>query len=435
MQRVLATDGEQRSTLAVVRSLGASGYEVHVTSLGGRSLAGASRFCASDRAMPDPMVDAAGYADAVAVLLETLDIDVLIPMTDVAAVALLPLRSRCPDTVIPFPEQAAWENASDKRRLLELAKGLGVPVPNQVVIERRDDDARPAIEWATGQGFPIVLKPHCSAVVDGRAVRKLGVSLAASAEEMQSKLASLPEIAFPVLVQQRIQGPGVGGFFLASHGEAIASFAHRRLREKPPTGGVSVLRESVAMAEQVLEHSTALLRELDWSGVAMVEFKQDATTGTYYLMEINGRFWGSLQLAIDAGVDFPPQLLDVFRGRLPAGEATATSPYALGVRSRWLWGDFDHLLWILRAPHGYRRRTPSLPSRLEALGRFLLPWTPGQRLEVLRISDPRPFLRESRGWFGSLRRRLPAYRSGRPHIDRSSRTSGRTPQSPFPTDR
>ncbi len=41
----------------------------------------------------------------------------------------------------------------------------------------------------------------------------------------------------------------------------------------------------------------------------MVEFKADARTGTPYLMEINGRFWGSLQLAIDAGVDFPAILV------------------------------------------------------------------------------------------------------------------------------
>ena len=405
MQRVLITDGEQRSTLAVVRSLGASGYEVHVTSVGGRSLAGASRFCASDRAVPDPMLDAAGYANGIAALLENLDADVLIPMTDASAVALLPLQSRCPETVIPFPERATWEAASDKRRLLDLAEGLGVPVPDQVVIERRADDHRPFIEWATGRGFPIVLKPHRSAVVDGGAVRTLGVSLAASAEEMRSKLASLPEIAFPVLVQERIHGPGVGGFFLARDGDVIASFAHRRLREKPPTGGVSVVRESVPLATEVLEQSTVLLRALGWSGVAMVEFKQDAETGTYYLMEINGRFWGSLQLAIDAGVDFPRELLDVFlNGRSSAGEAASRSSYELGVRSRWLWGDVDHLLWILRAPHGYRRRTPSLPSRLGALGSFLLPWTPGQRLEVLRISDPRPFLRESLEWFRSLRR-------------------------------
>ena len=130
----------------------------------------------------------------------------------------------------------------------------------------------------------------------------------------------------------------------------------------------------------------------------MVEFKQDAATGTPYLMEVNGRFWGSLQLAIDAGVDFPELLV-----RLASGESVEPpTGFRLGVRSRWLWGELDHLLWILRAPRGYRRENPDLPTRVAALARFLVPWRPGDRLEVLRFSDPKPFLRESVAWFRAL---------------------------------
>ena len=82
-----------------------------------------------------------------------------------------------------------------------------------------------------------------------------------------------------------------------------AVFAHRRLREKPPSGGVSVYRESVAPDPSLVARAAALLAGLGWRGVAMVEMKTDARTGTPYLMEVNGRFWGSLQLAVDAGVD------------------------------------------------------------------------------------------------------------------------------------
>jgi hypothetical protein len=251
-------------------------------------------------------------------------------------------------------------------------------------------------------------------------VKKLGVSIAHSREGMREQLQGYDAAAYPLLVQERIEGPGLGGFFLAVDGRVVSSFAHRRLREKPPTGGVSVLRESAPLAPDILQHSYALLRHFEWTGVAMIEFKQDARTGAPYLMEINGRFWGSLQLAIDSGVDFPRLLVDASTGarrreagvsalrtgeeaqpRTEPGEG-APAPYELGVRSRWLWGDVDHLLWILTAPRGYRDRNPDLPGRLRALGRFLLPWTPGQRLEVLRLDDPRPFLRESATWFRSL---------------------------------
>jgi len=69
-----------------------------------------------------------------------------------------------------------------------------------------------------------------------------------------------------------------------------------------------------------------------WHGVAMVEFKVSAD-GTPYLMEVNARFWGSLQLAIDAGVDFPWLLYQLATGR----DVESDDDYVTGVKSRWLW--------------------------------------------------------------------------------------------------
>ena len=47
------------------------------------------------------------------------------------------------------------------------------------------------------------------------------------------------------------------------------------------------------------------MRALRYTGVAMVEFKVNAKTGEFVLIEINGRFWGSLPLAVAAGANFP----------------------------------------------------------------------------------------------------------------------------------
>ena len=64
----------------------------------------------------------------------------------------------------------------------------------------------------------------------------------------------------------------------------------------------------------MIEASEKILGHVAWEGVAMVEFLV-ADDGTPYLMEVNTRFWGSLQLSIDAGVDFPYLLYQVFAGR------------------------------------------------------------------------------------------------------------------------
>jgi predicted ATP-grasp superfamily ATP-dependent carboligase len=199
-------------------------------------------------------------------------------------------------------------------------------------------------------------------------------------------------------VQRRVVGPGVGLFFLVHGGRVVATFAHCRLREKPPAGGVSVYAESVAFDPELRRRSIDLLRHFEWEGVAMVEYKLDAATGTRYLMEINGRFWGSLQLAIDAGVDFPRLLVESALGGEPAGEET----YRIGLRSRWWWGDVDHLLMRLMRSPAQLNLPPHAPSRWRAILDFASSWRPRTRDAVFRLGDLGPFVFESRQWFRRL---------------------------------
>jgi hypothetical protein len=125
----------------------------------------------------------------------------------------------------------------------------------------------------------------------------------------------------------------------------------------------------------------------------MLEFKTDRRTGQPYLMEINGRLWGSLQLAVDAGVDFPALLVGCALGERPARPA-----YHVGVRNRWWWGDVDHLVARLRSSSTELALPPDAPSRWAVLRDFLRVWRPRERNEVLRLADPMPFVRETVDW-------------------------------------
>jgi predicted ATP-grasp superfamily ATP-dependent carboligase len=136
-----------------------------------------------------------------------------------------------------------------------------------------------------------------------------------------------------------------------------------------------------------------LLRRFNWNGVAMVELKVDRATGTPYVMEVNGRFWGSLQLAIDAGVDFPKLLMDCATGKPPANPPA----YDTRVRSRWFWGEVDHLIARLRRSRAQLRLPSDAAGRSRALIDFLV-WRRHDRSDVFRFSDPAPFLRESIAW-------------------------------------
>ena len=62
----------------------------------------------------------------------------------------------------------------------------------------------------------------------------------------------------------------------------------------------------------MMSDAEAKLAHLGWEGVAMVEYRWDQETDKFFLMEMNLRFWGSLHLALYAGVDFPRMLADAF---------------------------------------------------------------------------------------------------------------------------
>jgi len=395
MARIVVTDGHARSALAVVRSLGREGHRVHVCSARAPSLAGSSRYVTEEVVVADPLRDPGRFVDELAAYTRTCRADVLLPMSDEALTAVLPQRHRF-DARIPFPDMDSYVRGSDKASLLEAAERVGLAVPRQWVAQGPDAVESDAIDDLP---FPVVVKPYRSvAAEDGRMV-KLGVTYASDAQEVRRTLSGLPHAGFPVLLQERIQGEGCGVFLLIWDGLARATFGHRRLREKPPSGGVSTFCESAAPDPDLVRHCERLLVALGWRGVAMVEFKRSNATGVPYVMEVNGRFWGSLQLAIDAGVDFPALLV-----RAALGETLPSAPAIRpNVRLRWLWGDVDHLIARLRAPgpaNGSGAGTGR--GRFRALRDVVGSWRPRERWETLRFSDPRPFLRETVQWVRDL---------------------------------
>jgi len=153
-----------------------------------------------------------------------------------------------------------------------------------------------------------------------------------------------------------------------------------------------VLRESMPLQPQLKEYSERLLKALNWQGIAMVEFKQDRKSGRFMLMEINGRFWGSLQLAIDAGVNFPVLLTLSAIGQ----KIVPVNDYKIGVKSRWFWGDVDALLLRLFKSAKELQLPPGSPGRLKTLFQFLKLKEKNTRYEVLDRDDIKPWLYETR---------------------------------------
>lgn len=385
---ILITDPEQRAALAAARSLGRRGFRVVVQ---GKSpgLAGRSRFVSAFAQVPAAaLADPAAFTSATAETVRQYGVQIVLPVTDAASKALLGHDARIGATVAgPTPE--AYARASDKQALLECAAACGIRVPRQRVIVDAD-----AFEAAQVPFHEVVIKPTRSVVeVNGRLVGTK-VRMVGHHESLGDAIRSFPAGAYPLLLQERIVGDGVGVFLFRTEGRTHLSFGHRRLREKPPAGGVSTYREAIAPPAALVRKCELLLDELGYNGAAMVEFKEDASGGDWVLMEINARLWGSVQLAIDVGVDFPVALVRWAMGQ--AIEAPAAP--ALGARSVWELGELDHMIALMRQSRESLQLSADTAIGVRGALRVLFDRRWSDRTEVWRWSDPVPFAAELVRW-------------------------------------
>jgi predicted ATP-grasp superfamily ATP-dependent carboligase len=383
--RVLVTDAWRGSAIAVMRSLGRAGYHVVAADSDRDSIGFRSRYAHQSVVYPSPRRDPELFCDAIERIVATESIDLVIPVTDLALQPLATQRQRfAPFAQLAIAPDAALAVTTDKSRTLALAKELGIPTPPTRVVHTLGQALDAANEW----GWPLVLKPDVSHKVHSRGgIESFEVTYAESPRDLRDKLQGL-EGRCRILLQRYCRGAGHGIELLMSEGRALAAFQHARRHEIPLSGGASSYRESVALDTELYEHSVRILSALGWTGLAMVEFKVEP--GRAELMEINGRIWGSLPLAVASGMDFPSLLARLYLRGEESVEPRLDNAYRIGVRCRDLQKD---LLWIAEVLAQQRRfRFHPMPSRYRALRALLGILNPWRRQDLLAWDDPAPAL-------------------------------------------
>lgn len=374
-RHVLVTDAETLAGIGAVRSLGRSGYRVIAASSDSGALGLRSRFARAACLRP-----ACGDPELVPWLRAQIarwDIQAIVP----SEAMLLALREHFDEfaPLLPYACDACTVfRGLSKFDLFEHLRAQPHPtsahLPPVLLISEGADDPAPAQLRALG--LPLFLKADAAHALRGAS----GVTRRClSVDDAQRTLAALRRHFARVVIQGFTPGVGVGAFFLIRHGQVLAEFMHRRLHEVPHTGGVSSLRESwhhQAMRRDALDK----LRTLGWDGVAMLEYRWDRRTDQFRLMEMNGRLWGSLHLALHAGVDFPKLLVDAHLGR----PVTPIREWPAGLRCRHTFpAEVQHVWSIWKEPDF--PLTIKLRKALEFVGLSLNPqvrsdlWFPGDR--------------------------------------------------------
>nr|WP_218647629.1 carboxylate--amine ligase [Sphingobium lactosutens] len=378
---------ENAISLTIVRELGEHGVCVHGIARDPLAIAAVSRHCAAVIPRPDgpastwlPGLIARTGARAVFAISEN----------DLIDLASLPPRMGDCHLLVPRPDRL--ERVIDKRRTLDLAKQAGLRVPQTWQPQAGEDCAARVADMR----YPLVAKwanpPDIMPALADAGLEWLKTEYIRTPEQLMALLDRYVPLGHWPMIQQYCRGVGLGQMLYMQDGHATLCFQHRRLHEWPPEGGVSTL----CRAEPTGDHraqmalSEKLLHILDWEGQAMVEYRYDAATGDYWLMEVNGRYWGSLPLAWHCGAHFA---WEAYRRTVLGQDDPAPAPRD-DLRARYMVPETKRLVRLLLKPgrigDPFFRRRPVA----DLLGYLLGFVDPRTRYYVFTPSDIRPWLRD-----------------------------------------
>lgn len=400
--KVLILGDDTRSFLAIVRSLGRGGISVHAAPANFRSPALTSRYISGIHYIPPWSGDGSAWSEALRTLLEREGFELVIPCDETG---LLPLQAMRPSlstlAVLAIPDDRSIAALFDKHATRELARSVGVPVSSGRLVRSDDTGATVAIEF----GLPFMVKPRRSYALESLDRRGRARTIA-SASGFDAWLASVVSPT-EFVIEKFHPGRGVGVSVLASNGRVLQAFEHRRVRENSSGG---YYRASTAISTDKLHACEVICHSLEYTGVAMFEFRHEDESQRWVLLEVNARPWGSLPLAVAAGVNFPYRW---YRLLLQCEESPAIN-YRLGIYGRSFVSDLFVILEQARQLP-FHRRLVFLSARGVEFGRILI----GREVEdTLVRDDPAPGLNQLGNLFRSAGTRLVRRFPGGPALAR-----------------
>lgn len=364
----LITSANSPKALIAVRSLGRKGIAITTADKQKFALSSLSKYSNDFFLYPSPAKYPSDFIHSLTSFLKKHKHDVLMPVHSDDTYLIAKHKPALEQFVkVPFHDYETMMHVNDKGYLMQTAANLGIRVPQTYLI----NDFSALYNIAEKIDFPAVIKLRETS-------SSIGISYVHSKDELISKYKdtitrfNLSSSNYP-LIQEYIEGDGYGVSLLFNQGDLRAKFTHKRLREYPITGGPSTYRISVKHPKME-DIAVNLLKNFNWHGLAMVEFKLDKKTKNPVLMEINPRFWGSINQAVQSGVDFPYLLYTM----AVEGDVRPVLDYKVGVKTKNIFIDYIAII-------NYLKKTRNIGLLKEF---FCLPLND----DIFSLNDPLPVL-------------------------------------------
>ncbi len=317
MRVLIAEDGLSSYVLPAVRSLGAAGWTV---ALAGprRSRSAGSRWVTRTHLVPAVEDDHEGFVDGIARAVSEHGYDVVFGGDDVEVLGLSVARDRL-GTVFPYAPHDQVLRAIDKLGLTQAADAVGMATPATAAA---DDDA------VARTVLPVVVKARLHWAPGATVGRgRVAAALCTTREQVVAAVEEARLAGREIVLQEVVDGDLVAVTALCAPGGQVLARSQQRATRLSPLLRTSTRARTEPVDPALAAQVDALLAELRWTGIANLQLLAPAD-GPPRLIDLNGRFYGSLALALAAGLDLP-----VWWTLLATGSTVEVQPpAAVGVR-------------------------------------------------------------------------------------------------------
>ena len=292
--RILVLDAQNINSLAFTRELGSKGYFIGTAGTSYLSLSFFSNYSMKKHILP-PYKKSEQYVSSICDLAKKYNYNIIVPLSLESYVMFSENRHLINESIkIILPPVNGMSTASNKYKTFAYAKTKGVGIPKTFIVDKTTvKNLGPFLKEV---GFPVVIKGSLSGVDNLRYCNTVS-DLVSAIENLLGKESK-------IVCQEYVVGKTHGFYAYYNEGQLHSFFMHQRIKQYPLTGGPSSVARSY-YDNNLVELSKKILDGLNWNGPAMVEYKFDSQSEEYKLIEINPKFWGSLDLTIEAGVNIP----------------------------------------------------------------------------------------------------------------------------------
>lgn len=392
--KVLVIGEDTRSFLSVIRSLGRSNYDVDVVCFDRHSPSLKSRYIKHAYFFNYQSHCQQQWLDDLVSLVTENKYDLIVPCDERSIFPLHSNKSLFPHSCrLAIPNQDVITHLFDKNTTKALAVTLDIPVATGKILAIKQIGYEGLVN-EFGSNF--VIKPTLSFIESNLSVRQK-VAVITNDVQYQEYVKYIGDDD-TYLVEKYFTGTGEGLSVLSFEGKIQDAFAHTRVNE-PREGGGSSYRKAIDIDPSILEACAKLCSATQYTGVGMFEFKKNYANNSWILIEVNARFWGSLPLAIHAGIDFPKKYADLLLGvRKP--NALANTVYNRQAFAR----SFSADIFDIKAEFEYNRTHQSL---LHAVNKLMLRFVSfarllkNEKIDSYDSKDKAPFIDEAKLLFNS----------------------------------